>query len=85
MHFIYFCAKEGVMSDNQIVTGIDVLYSTAVLGARIDYNFPHNIFRIYKMAGELTKEKFFPNKTIQHFGRILGKTKMFTFPKSDLS
>ena len=26
MHFIHFCAKEGVMSDNQIVTGIDVLY-----------------------------------------------------------
>ena len=84
------------MSGNQIVTAIDVLYSAAgSFGARIYYNFPNNFpNNIYLQpptkffaleAGELTKEKFFPNKTVQHFGLILGKTKMFTFPKSDLS
>ena len=61
-----------------------------VLGAWIDYNFPNNIIskstKLFALeAGELTKERFFPNKTIQLFGLILGKTKMFTFPKSDLS
>ena len=50
---------------------------------RIIFTTPTKFFALE--AGELTKEKFFPNKTVQHFGLILGKTKMFTFPKSDLS
>ena len=78
MHFIYFCAKESVMSGNQIVTAIDVLYSAAgSFGARIYYNFPNNIYNTYNIlcigSRRVDKGKVLPKQNRPAFWADFGQ------------